>query len=137
MQVTGQEEVRALFNRWVTRKGKGAITTAAKALNVSRQHLSRFRNGDALGEPHRQHLVDLMAADGYHLPGSRAQETPEPYAVRQKSANEIIADHLRILADTLTSTAFDADDKAEQFVIFVERCHASLDAYAARIKEST
>lgn len=138
MQSFDTDEVRALYDQWVKRMGKGSIKRASTAAGVTRQTLSRFRKGEFLGFPHQAALLDLMKADGYALPRSVAREEPAPYfSIPEPNIESVLALKLRAMAEELVCPDFTPAEKAEDFLQFVESLADSLQSHIAAIKKST
>ena|SRR3990172_6481666 len=103
MKWTDQQEVRDLFARFVDRKGQGIITVVAKHLNVSREHLSRWRSGKKRMHSNKvEGVVSYMQETGF-IPYDKLPEpeaNPEAYkTVTHYAAAELLSAVRVLLSD--------------------------------------
>lgn len=134
MEPYSVEEVREFFERYLLRKGQGAMKRAVEATKVSRQHLNRFKNKKtSLGWDTRKALLELMEEEGFVPRQARAMETPAPYPSEEPGIELVLALKLEAMAKELICADFTPTEKAEDFLKFIEGLADSLDAHVAEL----
>lgn len=126
------DEVREELNRFIDRRGQGAVKEVAEAVGVSRQHLGKFRKGADVEQPlriairtvldelqNRRSAVAEEVQATYAVPGRRDGRTlPLPSAENMESALRIAKRKRNSSAEeellSIQKSIFDLTDRAER-----------------------
>lgn len=144
MVTIDEEQIRLETFTFLARKGQGSVNRLAEASGLTTQSIRRVRDGTRVDLETLAKVQEGLTRCGWY--DNPEPPIPEKPAVREargqyreqdsKSVRLLIAERLRNLAKTLESPIVPRDQRVEEFVTLIRLYHASLETYAALIKES-
>lgn len=118
--------VREALEAHIARQGQGAITQLAKQTRISRQHITRFRNGKTgMTPPYRERLYRAIIGKAVTMKDTTADKPHEELL-------HMAADELEMLVRQLRSSALSDRSKADKFFAGIR----SLEMLAGDIRET-
>src|SRR5574343_492572 len=111
METPDHEKARVHFKQFLKTQKRGAMQSAAKALEIDRTHLSNWKSGKKdMGDIHVLHLMQHMAANGYPIKVETIAKS-----VQGSTVSELLASEFFALGNTLASPFVPEELKRQKF----------------------